>query len=122
MKKLFLALAAVAVIAFVGCSKDGDGDDLAGTTWSYTERGQYETFISTISFTKGGKVTVSEQVLSSEYGNEYYTETGTYSYNPPTVTFTTSYEGHPFSYIGTISGNSMNVICDGEYYGTYMKQ
>ncbi len=89
MKKIFLALAAIAAIAFVGCSDDDDNnnksDGLAGTSWTYTESYSLETITETLQFQSGGVVIWSGKVTDS-YGTENYFDTGSYIYEEPNVT------------------------------------
>lgn len=89
MKKFFLALVAVATIAFVGCSKDDDdnsGSSLAGTSWTVTASAPLETITETLQFKSGGVVVWSGQYKASGYETETYSDTGSYTYEAPVVT------------------------------------
>ena len=122
MKKLFYLLAAVAVVAFVGCDKDDSKNGgLAGTTWVWSDSDSWGWERETISFQKNGKVTL---LYEEEFQGEYdsYEYTGTYSYNEPNVTLTLSNYGEQHTLTGTVSGNQLRLYEDGDYYETYTRK
>ena len=77
--KNVLFLLMVAVLAFTGCKKDDDNNDdsLNGTTWEYSDEYGEERILSFAS---------STWVMDYSYAGDIDRWTGSYTYNPPTVT------------------------------------
>ena len=120
MKNILLGIFTAAII-FVSCSKENEKNSLEGTNWSFSETnyGDVDYYSETISFLSGGIVTITTREIKD---NDGWTdiEQGTYTYNPPTVTFSTSGYGIKAEYTGTIIGNTMIVTNKG-YSKTYTK-
>lgn len=125
MKKFFLALAAIAAIAFVGCSDDDDNksDGLAGTSWTYTESYSLETITETLQFQSGGVVIWSGKFTDS-YGTENYSDIGSYIYEEPNVTIRIVIDEDYGTevYTGNVEGNTLRLHDeDGDSY-TFTKK
>lgn len=112
MKKLFLMVAAVAALACVGCSKDDNkGDGLAGTTWKGKSRGYSDPVTLIWTFQSGGILIENGEYQDGGY-TEQWTDQGSYTYTPPTVTVKFSDAKGDTIYTGTISGNQMTAFDD----------
>jgi hypothetical protein len=105
MKRISLFFAAAAVMAFfVSCEKQ-DGDSLTGTTWKSRNDSGIGAW-SELSFTS----THATYTFSTETGFAWG-YSGTYTYDPPTVTMTIASDGflHGFKNIGTVRRKTMNI-------------
>ena len=127
MKNLFLALAAVAAIAFVGCSKDDDNNKstgLVGTSWTYSESYPSSSLTETLQFQSGGVVIWSGQYTESGYGTEKYSDVGSYTYEASEVTIRIVQDDNYGAdvYTGKVEGNTLVLYeMDGSVYGTFRK-
>lgn len=79
MKKILFLLAILPIFVFTACSSDDDENDysLDGTTWINDEDGLRELKFAKQDFT-----------FRYVYENEEDNDAGTYTYNPPIVSFT----------------------------------
>lgn len=110
MKKFLMALAAVAAIAFVGCSKDDEKkegkDGLVGTSWSYKEYYEDEMYVQKITFVDEQTVKFDEELyVNNRLEDKRNPEYGTYVYNAPQITI--NVDGDIMR--GTISGKTMSL-------------
>ena len=90
MKKLLLMVAAVAALAFTGCSKDKDNaESLVGTVWEFYEEydeGDYHSYYSAqLHFTTSNDVKITEKYNDYEGRDRVETAMAKYSYNHPAV-------------------------------------
>lgn len=78
MKKILFLLTMLPLFTFTACSSDDDENDysLNGTVWTNEEDGLRE-----LKFTK------TEFTFKYVYENDEKNEAGTYTYNPPIVSF-----------------------------------
>lgn len=100
MKKILFLLAMLPMFLFTACSSDDDENDysLDGTTWINDEDGLRE-----LKFAK------KEFTFKYVYENEEDNDAGTYTYNPPIVSFTAvNRETNKVeTQSGTIQGNKL---------------
>ena len=116
MKQFLLAIATIATIVFSGCSKD-EIDDLAGTTWRYTETYAGTTESLSLSFSRNGQVT-----LSADMNSAYVSVIGSYIYTAPNVTMIFTIEGIRETLKGTVSGRQMAIYNEyGEVGNIFIK-
>ena len=90
MKKLLLMVAAVAALAFTGCSKDEDkAESLVGTVWEFYEEydggGYIEYYSAQLHFTTSSDVKITEKYSYGVVYDEVETAMAKYSYNHPIV-------------------------------------
>ena len=112
MRKYLLLIATVATLVLTGCSKDEGNDALAGTTWNCTYTDGNYSSVEYLIFASASKCTYT--MLEKQDG-EVITDisaNGTYSYNPPTLIVSVTYQGETATKKLTVSGNEMT---DGEY-------
>ncbi len=127
MKKFFLALAAVAATAFVGCSKDDDNNQstgLVGTSWTYSESYPSSSLTETLQFQSGGVVIWSGEYTESGYGTERYSDVGSYTYEASVVTIRIALDDKYGAdvYTGKVEGKNLVLYeADGSVYGTFRK-
>ena len=113
IKKLFLLMAIlIPAIAFTACSDDDEpeaNNELVGTTWTCidndTEHGYYS--LETLSFKSGSKCVYT--MIEKEDGVTVtdFSINGTYTFNPPVVIISMSYEGENATMNLTVSDNKM---------------
>ena len=83
-------MAAVAALAFTGCSKDEDkADSLVGTVWEfyeeYNENGSSDYYSAQLHFTTSSDVKITEKYSYGVVYDEVETAMAKYSYNHPIV-------------------------------------
>ena len=108
MKKFMMALAAIAAIALVGCSKDDKKDDgnIVGTTWTYKEYYDDEMYVQKITFVDNQSFKFDEEMyVNNRLEDSRNPEYGTYVYNAPQITL--NIDGYVMR--GTISGKTMSL-------------
>ena len=121
MKKLFLMVAAVAALAFVGCSKDENKVDLttslAGTVWElFEDYGDGDSATFTLEFS-GNSVKWTE-IYIDDGEKDVYNTSGTYRYDYPEVIMTIEGE----SVRGVITENSMALYEEHGYWFTLKRK
>lgn len=118
MKRFLLLCAAIASIAFVGCSDDDDkkSNPLSGTTWEMTDNG----ILSSLSFND----TECRYVLKyASASSNYKTTIYNYIYEAPKVTLQPLEDGMAVME-GVISGSAMTMTntSSGKEIGVFIKQ
>lgn len=99
------------------CSDDNDqspaDDSLVGTSWYYSEMSDGVMVTITFSFVSGNLV---QMVVDGQQGMESVAVTiaGRYTYNKPSVTMQFTIENEPYYLSGTVEGDRMKLIDEGE--------
>lgn len=124
MKKLLLLLIGIATVLSTGCSKsdneDYGSDELIGTRWIYEEGNLLSYFWQEdVTFTSINQFKYHYMELTNFVTIDEDEATGSYTYNPPTVTGSISMDGVTVSLKGEISGSTMAVYIDGKFQGNY---
>ena len=88
-----IAICLAAMTMFSGCNEEGESDNIVGTTWAYTNGGNYETFY----FKSNSICVLAYENWSSEH---------TYAYNKPNISISVS--GGVTQ--GIIKGNTMTLV------------
>ena len=108
MKKILFVLILALPFVFNSCSDDKDGTTLSGTTWEYyKDFGEGFIIKMTYKFTEKTFSYAGFSQLASE--KVELSGSGTYTYNPPTVSF---YYGDGEAVTATISGSKMTMDDD----------
>lgn len=124
MKKLLLLLIGIATILSTGCSKNDNEEhgsaELVGTRWIYEEGSVFSYFWQEdVTFTSINQVKYHYMELSNFVTTDEGETTGSYTYNPPTVTGSISMDGVTVSLRGEVNGSTMAVYLDGKFYANY---
>jgi len=126
MKKILLLFAAVTTIVFAGCSDDDEkvgSDELVGTKWVYEEvvgdiPNHY--WRTSITFNSVNEFTYHAE---DEVGGKIqkFDASGSYTYNPPTITGGGIADGEKFELHAEVNGDQMTVYIDGEMLSVMKK-
>lgn len=125
MKKFIMALATIAAVVMVGCSKDDDKGsiDLSGTTWEgtdYYDAVDYWTL--RLEFTSDTRVRAVE-IGHDQYDTYTFISVGTYTLKGSTVVMKLDDYGDYWLLTGKIQGSIMDIYDDdGDYWMTLNKK
>ncbi len=110
MGRITVALLAISCLFFVSCEKM-DSDYLAGTTWTSDRTGtEDQWYQDELTFT----ATTFSYIRKTDYGTTGGSTTGTYTFDPPTVTLQVppiAERGETYVQptYGAVKGRTMNV-------------
>lgn len=117
MKRFVFLLMAMFAMVCTACSDDKDqsptDDSLVGTAWYYSEIVDGVEVTITFAFINKDLV---QMIVDGEQGtiDLSFTVSGTYIYNKPSITMNFTLEDEPYYLSGTVEGDRMKLIDEGE--------